>query len=128
MKVLSKSQYRFRWLFVIICTFTMMCGLYAYSNFAASHDYFKELFKYEFSDSQFEFYYNVSYSIALFALVFAATVVGALCDKYGSCLVMLYQWIIFNLGEWLILFSVRYVVFIPILIGRVLIICGSQSL
>lgn len=65
----SKLDYKHRWKLVYASFILQFCSLYAFQDFSTNHDYIKGYFSTVMDGADFEFYFNMIYSISLCLLI-----------------------------------------------------------
>ena len=115
-----------RWLILILCCISTFGDYYCFDNPGAVHDHLESQF--DFLGKNFEYYYNLLYSIYSIVNIFIPFIGGNLIKIYGNKNMFLVFAIIIVIGQLIVYLGCKYNSIYTMLIGRVIFGLGGDNL
>ena len=115
-----------RWLILILCCISTFGDYYCFDNPGAVHDHLESQF--DFLGTNFEYYYNLLYSIYSIVNIFIPFIGGNLIKIYGNKNMFLVFAIIIVIGQLIVYLGCKYNSIYTMLIGRVIFGLGGDNL
>ena len=115
-----------RWLILMLCCISTFGDYYCFDNPGAVHDHLESQF--DFLGQNFEYYYNLLYSIYSIVNIFIPLIGGNLIKIYGNKNMFLVFAIIIVLGQLIVYLGCKNNSIYTMLIGRVIFGLGGDNL
>ena len=115
-----------RWLILILCCISTFGDYYCFDNPGAVHDHLESQF--DFLGKNFEYYYNLLYSIYSIVNIFIPFIGGNLIKVYGNKNMFLVFAIIIVIGQLIVYLGCKNNSIYTMLIGRVIFGLGGDNL
>jgi MFS family permease len=121
-----KEKSPLRWIILILCCISTFGDYYCFDNVGAVHDHLESQF--HFLGNNFEYYYNLLYSIYSIVNIFIPFIGGALIKKYGNNNMFIVFGIVIALGQFIVYFGCKNNSIYLMLLGRVIFGLGGENL
>ena len=121
-----KEKSPLRWLILILCCISTFGDYYCFDNVGAVHDHLESQF--HFLGENFEYYYNLLYSIYSIVNIFIPFLGGTLIKKYGNKNMFIAFGIVIVLGQFIVYFGCKNNSIYLMLLGRVIFGLGGENL
>ena len=115
-----------RWIILILCCISTFGDYYCFDNVGAVHDHLESQFS--FLGENFEYYYNLLYSIYSIVNIFVPFIGGALIKIYGNKNMFLVFGIIIVIGQLIVYLGCKNNSIYTMLIGRVIFGLGGENI
>ncbi|KAL4459905.1 hypothetical protein ABPG74_003431 [Tetrahymena malaccensis] len=110
-----------RWDAVIFSTLIMVCCSYCMQEIPTLHNYLKENFTNQnIQGFQYDEYINISQSVSFGVLIFLASYVGYLIDKFKPGIIFIVQTFLLSFSQFLVFLSIYLNQFWILFVGRTL--------
>ena len=115
-----------RWLILILCCISTFGDYYCFDNPGAVHEHLESQF--HFLGNNFEYYYNLLYSIYSIVNIFIPFIGGNLIKAYGNKNMFIVFALIIVIGQLIVYLGVKNNSIYTMLIGRVIFGLGGDNL
>lgn len=124
----SRQTLKLRWLFLFLCCASTLGDYYCFDNVGATHDHLKQQFKSQLSPKQFEYFFNLLYSLYSFPNIFLPFFGGILITIFGIRKMYLILGFLIILGQLIFSLGASLNNFIVMIIGRVVFGLGGETI
>jgi len=115
-----------RWLILILCCISTFGDYYCFDSVGAVHDHLQSQFG--FLGENFEYYYNLLYSVYSIVNIFIPFIGGTLIEVFGNKTMFLTFGIIIVIGQFIVYLGCKYDSIYTMLVGRVIFGLGGENL
>ena len=115
-----------RWIILILCCISTFGDYYCFDSVGAVHDHLESQFY--FLGENFEYYYNLLYSIYSIVNIFVPFIGGAFIKIYGNKNMFLVFGIIIVIGQFIVYLGCKNNSIFTMLIGRVIFGLGGENI
>ena len=115
-----------RWLILILCCISTFGDYYCFDSVGAVHDHLQSQFS--FLGENFEYYYNLLYSVYSIVNIFIPFIGGTLIEVFGNKNMFLAFGIIIVIGQFIVYLGCKYDSIYTMLVGRVIFGLGGENL
>ena len=115
-----------RWLILILCCISTFGDYYCFDSVGAVHDHLQSQFF--FLGENFEYYYNLLYSVYSIVNIFIPFIGGTLIKIFGYKIMFLAFGIIIVFGQFVVYLGCKYDSIYTMLIGRIIFGLGGENL
>jgi len=115
-----------RWLILILCCISTFGDYYCFDSVGAVHDHLQSQFI--FLGENFEYYYNLLYSVYSIVNIFIPFIGGTLIEVFGNKNMFLAFGIIIVIGQFIVYLGCKYDSIYTMLVGRVIFGLGGENL
>ena len=121
-----KERSPLRWFILVLCCISTFGDYYCFDNVGAVHDHLQSQFL--FLGENFEYYYNLLYSIYSIVNIFIPFIGGALIKLYGNKNMFIVFALIIVIGQFIVYIGCKNNSIYTMLIGRVIFGLGGDNL
>ena len=121
-----KEKSPLRWLILILCCISTFGDYYCFDNVGAVHDHLESQFY--FLGNNFEYYYNLLYSIYSIINIFIPFFGGTLIKIFGNKNMFIVFGLVIVLGQFIVYLGCKYNSIYTMLFGRIIFGFGGENL